>query len=397
MPASWRRPLGDASSYTGPLVTRVLAVVIAVVLPGCDRLFGLLELPVDSTRVPDCSDWPQPPTGLDPCNVATPSGSLVVDGLVTYHTDTGELDGGTPPASQLDTTSTPNVRIVSIDALSIRTSGQLRVVGPHPVVFVVHGAAEISGTLDASAWFDTTTWHPGPGGEAACVDGAGEPGPSGADGAGGGGGGGHGADGGDGGAGDAVGAGRHGNIEGSPTVSPLRGGCRGGTGGDGDGAGGLGGRGAGGVQVAARDAIVIASAGSIRANGGPGAGGNANNGGGGGGGSGGAILLEGASITAMAGTAICANGGGGGGGASDEGGDGAPGTPGTCTLVPAQGGLGGTGGGSSAGAGGASTTPAGPGKSGSEGGGGGGGGVGRIRLDAPTVPMLVGTITPVPV
>jgi hypothetical protein len=356
-----------------------LGVSFVALLGGCDRLFGLRSL---REAMPDVTldDWVNPPSNVDVDHVPAPTGALLISGTMIYHTDTGVLDGSAPPASMLDPGPNPDLRVVSVTALTVEPSGVLVIVGPHPVVFVVHGKARIDGTIDASARLDAM-WNAGPGGEVACTSGIGLNGISASGGAGGGGGGGFGAPGGAGGPCDGGGAVIGGMVEGSAAISPLRGGCRGGSGGTGAASGGAGGRGGGAVQLAVRDSLIMN--GEIRASGGPGGAGLANDGGGGGGGSGGAILLEASEIQIGNGAAVCANGGGGGGGASDNATNGVIGTIGLCAVSPAAAGAGGSGGGGAGGNGSYGAVAAGGGTSGaSEGAGGGGGGAGRIRIDA---------------
>jgi hypothetical protein len=339
-----------------------------------------------------CNAWPQPPTGVDPCTGPEPTGelNLCAAGTFVYSTTDGTMSGAPTPASQLDA----NVRIVAVNRLVICAGQTLTIIGAHPVIFVVHGAAEIAGTLDASASPDAQgVFQPGPGGDL-CGAGSGTNGANSSAGAGGGAGGGFGRAGGDGGSGDGIALVTGGAAEGTASLSPIRGGCRGGAGG-GDGnsseSGGPGGPGGGGVHLAVRDALVVT--GSVRAGGGPGLGGKAANAGGGGGGAGGGIFLDAASVQITG--AVCANGGGGGGGANDGGplevgGDGASGT---CALVAAMNGTGGTDNGKPGGKGGFGQVAAEDGVGADEGGGGGGGAVGRLRIKTLT-PAISGIVTP---
>lgn len=353
----------------------------------------------DDGDAPGCQAWTVTPSGIDPCAAPPPSGPLDLCNAASFElsTDDGLVDGTLAPSSMLLTTVTPNLRVIAVTSLSVCSGATLRIVGAHPVAFVVHGQADIDGTIDVSAWVDTSgatpVWNAGPGGETACTGGTGSSGTSSTGGAGGGAGGGFGGSGGSGGPGDGIGGVGGSGTEGTPALAPLRGGCAGGPGGDGDNNNrGAGGRGGGAIQIAARDMIEIA--GEIRASGGGGGGGAGSDCGGGGGGAGGGILLESTTVT-VTGT-LCANGGGGGGGASDGGGfnPGGPGELGACADAPAMAGGGGGGGGSAGGEGGFSTTAAKTGNGGSEGGGGGGGGVGRIHVRASGAPALSGTITP---
>ena len=386
---------------------RVLPLIVCVV--GCSFTPGAVsgngdasdatsDVPTDTSGdVPQgCTAWTVTPSGLDPCATPAPSGPLDLcsGGSFELSTDDGLINGATGPANTLLTSVTPNVRVVAVTNLSVCTGTSLHIVGVYPVAFVVHGGADIDGTINVSAWFDTSAavWNAGPGGETACTSGTGSAGTASNDGAGGGAGGGFGGGGGGGGPGDVVaGVGGPGS-EGSSLV-PLRGGCAGGLGGTGDNtARGVRGRGGGAIQIAARDMIEIT--GTIRASGSGGGGGFGSDCGGGGGGAGGAILLESAIVSATG--ALCANGGGGGGGASDGGSfaPGGAGALGTCALSAAMEGSAGSGGGSAGGKGGFGATAAESGNGGSEGGGGGGGGVGRIRVRASGAPTLSGTITP---
>lgn len=344
---------------------------------GGNAIDGRIDSPRDSVD-PLCSSWPQPPTGVDPCALA-PTGplDLCTAGTFVLDTATGSVVGQPGLATVLDTAPDPHVRVVAVDRLRVCSGATLRITGPHPIAFVVHGDAEIMGTIDVSAHdLGGGTWQPGPGGDVECDVGNGAAAITSSGGAGGGGGGGFGANGGTGGTSEGAGGAR-GVAEGG--LSPLRGGCRGGTGGDGDnsGSGGTRGNGGGAIQIAVRGTLT--SSGTIRAAGGPGLGGEDNDAGGGGGGSGGAILLEANALRLTAG-AVCANGGGGGGGANDQGGTGSDGALGTCSLSAAIGGAGAPSNGQRGGNGGFGVTPAQNGVGADEGAGGGGGGVGRIRL-----------------
>lgn len=373
-----------------------------------------VALPADAAQSPvdaesdagPCTPWPFTPTNVDPCELPSPEGNLVVTtGAYSYDTDTGVLTAPSGATSTPVSTvlvqggSFPEVRAVVVRDFTVGATSTLRVRGSRALAIVAWGTVTIVGSVDVSA--DTGASASAPGADVGC---GGARGTNATDatnataGAGGGGGGGFGNDGGDGGDGADSGSGKgtkgaKGGQVGNAQNSPLRGGCPGGRGGNSSATGGGGGGGGGALQISARDAIVLESTATVSAGGAGGLGGeagsnmNSGGGGGGGGGSGGAIFLESASVTVKAAARVCANGGSGGEGShgSSAGTDGVSGScsatsPATTVgivLVGGDGGNGSVGDGTGQNAGNGSPSMTG---SSAGGGGGGGGGPGRIRI-----------------
>ncbi len=168
------------------------------------------------------------------------------------------------------------------------------------------------------------------------------------------------------------------------TLVALRGGCNGGKGGNqsaGGNQGGAGGHGGGALYLIAKQTIVVASTGRIRATGAGGSGGPAQAGGGGGG-SGGFVVIE-APMIAIDGE-VSANGGGGGEGGANVGGTpiaGVSGADGGYGTTVAPGGVGTDNRFGYGGDGAAWMTATGVnGRNSDASGGGGGGAIGVIRL-----------------
>ncbi len=326
----------------------------------------------------DCSTWSYTPEHFDPCEIAPPSGSLVLTpGLWTYDTNSGaltdpNLDATFPASSLMAQTDGPEARVLSADSIEVQAGAELRAAGKRPLIMVSWSTLEVDGILDvtsrpviAGAGADPTE----------CP--VATPGADSADGAGGGGGGGFGSDGADGGAGldGASAAGAHSDASGTPTA--VRGGCAGARGGNAS--GGQGGSGGGALQLTARQSIAIRN--TLRAGGGGGGGAQGGRGGGGGAGSGGFIGLQAPVVTLTEAAVLAANGGGGGGGCDNHNAN--PGQEGQADAVAALGGEG-EGQGEPGGPGAYIDTAAGPGEDSSRGGGGGGGGVGFVLVWADT-------------
>lgn len=264
------------------------------------------------------------------------------------------------------TNGAPDVVVISVSSFSIAAGVTLTTTpGPRALAIMSAGDVTIAGVLEARAG-GTDGSDPCVGASQPAVDGNDYPG---------GGGGGFGTPGASGGAiTPAALGGAGGDATGTPTLIPLRGGCRGGN----DPANGIGfgGHGGGGLQITSSTRIEVA--GAINAPGLPGEGSA-------GGGAGGGILLEAPSVTVTGG--LFANGGGGGCGYEQP----TAGQPGQLSTTPASGGICAAGS-VRGGNGGAGTTPPTEGSSiaqsaGTEYAGGGGGAVGRIRIN--TVDMTV--------
>jgi hypothetical protein len=336
--------------------------------------------------------WGYVSTNFDNCMLPGSLPAVTVNG-----TETIVLSVTSLPKQTLTQSDGSEVTVIYLGGLTV--NAPLTINGNTPVIFAVDGDVVLNAEVRTNAGRDLA---------AHCAGAFGANGSNSTNGSSGGGGGGGGAaadDGGDGGDGDGdqKGAkGAKGTKIGPSTLSPLRGGCRGGNGGDRNGSGtpGVGGTGGGAIQIGARGSITINSSGRIDAKG---LGGTAatSQTGGGGGGAGGGIFLEANQVTIHSAGGLCADGGAGaeGGGSSITG---APGGLSPCTgvlraatLDLSSGGNGGSGGYRPDENGLAAL----PGNGGSSAGGGGGGGAaGWIRIRSIMAPSInvTAAITPAP-
>ncbi len=330
--------------------------------------------------------WSYTPTNFDPCKLPAPVG------LTVSTDDTIDTDATTLPKLAIVQSDGTTITVIHLSELSVSPLAMLTVNGTG-VVFAVDGTADIDGRITVVGGSDNDT-H--------CATSRGQTGTDSQDitgGAGGGGGGAAADDGADGGDGAGIDAGAKGakGAKVQSSLSPLRGGCRGGNGGrvGTQGQAALGGRGGGALQISTNTKIAVA--GMLDAAGRGGEGGTAAHVGGGGGGSGGGILLEGPEIELGFASRVCADGGSGGegGGVTVEGKDG---ERGACTsIAPARTATTQNSAGGGGGEGGFLVTPAGrPGEvaTSSGGGGGGGGGVGWIVIKSPKLDNQGAAITP---
>jgi hypothetical protein len=329
--------------------------------------------------------FPYDPSNVTLGDVANIGQNLDLNCDARFDTEAGGVGAFTnacgqqpPPVFRMPEGGGASISVVVVRGLTIESGGSLTVTGQHPVVFLVYGNADISGSIDVGARLNTS----GPGARIACDPSNGQPGQSNGGSGGGGGGAGLGGQGANGGQGAAGGpAGQGGGTSGNDNLIPLRGGCVGGAGANGTNPSGQGGGGGGGLQISVAQSLTVS--GQIISGGGGGRGGS-RHAGAGGGGSGGGILLEGNDVTVNAGATVAATGGGGGEGGPDQtlmppganGGDGA--------SQPGMGGVSGTGGGG--GSGGSGGGLGGPlqgfdGTFNRAGGGGGGGAAGRIHIN----------------
>jgi hypothetical protein len=288
---------------------------------------GVSDVDSDGDTTPNCHDgcpadpgtfaacFPYTQSNFNPTAInfsAAPSTTLNCGTTTINTSNTPATFGnwcGTQPVPIVQAQSGgPDVVIVPLFALTIASGATLRVTGSRPLILAVRGNVSIVGTIDASASGST----PGAGGNWSCGGSNGGSGSGSANfgaGAGGGGGAGFGTAGGVGGQGNHDNnTGSAGGSRGNANMTPLFGGCSGGSGGGCSNAGGAGG---GAIQISASGSLTVS--GSIKVNGGVGADGCSTEGGGAGGGSGGAILLEGAARDTSAAT-LNANGGSGGDG-----------------------------------------------------------------------------------
>jgi len=369
----------------------LLALVLATA--GCRQLLGLEDLPdgsIDdaghdaSDAHGECAAWVPASNHFVPCAVPPSEPLVLTAGVWTYDTDSSELRDPTSAVSVPfnyilpQPGGGPEVRILSIDRLTITAGAGLRVTGSHPLLIASWDETKIDGTINAASVRSGAVVELGPGandpGCQVAIDGHGT-----SD-AGGGGGGGFGAPGGAGGAGknNQNTGGSGGGVLASPQF--VVGGCAGGKGGVGSDGGA---RGAGGGAIEIASPIAIYVAGAIHA-GGSGGGGASNSAGGGGGGAGGYVGLDAPVVNSTEASILAANGGGGGTGCSN--GNGAPGDNGVVGDQPAAGGGTGCPGNVNGGAGGARAQPTGnPGLDSGNGGGGGGGGAGVVVVWAKMV------------
>jgi hypothetical protein len=246
-------------------------------------------------------------TALEPQHAAT---TTVIDCAAVLDTSgtprfAAWCSGAQPRLTLQPQTTGPELVVVALQALDVRSNGRLTITGTRPAVLVVFGAATVAGVIDASA----SGVAPGAGGDIGCGTSAGgdvATCSAGSDETGGGGGGGFGTAGGRGGDGDDCSGRDGGVVRGMPSLVPLLGGCHGGA------AGLCSGRGAGGgaFQLSVGGALTVT--GSLSANGGAGpARCSGTYVGGGGGGSGGAIRAEALALS-TAGATVQVNGGKGG-------------------------------------------------------------------------------------
>jgi hypothetical protein len=305
------------------------------------------------------------------CFAAPPPTPLTISAQTTINTDNSSMCATT-------VSSTSDYCVIA--ATSITVDATLRATGTKPLVLIASDAITVNQLIDVGSHRATQTTPEliGAGADpAACTPGT----PAGT--RGGGAGGSFTGQGGDGGGGAAGGLGGQ-AVNGTTTITELRGGCPG-QAGNGGGAG-TGGHGGGAVYLIAGNRIDIAGPGINAAGegGAPGAPSEGASSGAGGGGSGGMIGFDAPTITCA--SLLLANGGGGGEG-SGEGGPGAPGKDPSTTAGSAGGSGGATvGGNGGTGSAGPAAGPGGDGRNGSSttgrnngAGGGGGGGAGLIK------------------
>ena len=271
-----------------------------------------------------CTDHALPPAvNVDPKPFAAkflsaPQWSCTATGITTIDSHAGTvvsttcelgLLSTTNDVAQLDPTGSP-VFVVRLQGLQVTNGHVLRVIGDKPVVILVAGdvVVDTNGVIDASAAGATA----GPGGSPlTCTDHDSGLGTMGTNTGWGGGGGGFGTPGGQG----CYMTINGGAVNGSQLLTPLRGGCPGGT----SRGAGQGGAGGGAIEIAASGTIAIGATGpaNIVASGG---GGRNSDGGGNGGGAGGGILLVAPANPRLGALgALRAHGGSGTGGASSAG------------------------------------------------------------------------------
>ncbi len=286
-----------------------------------------------------CGGFDYMPGNLDPRSIdfgAQPSATLNCGGTTTVNSTDPDGAGpevatitnwcGTAPTPMaLDQSGGPQAVVIPLSGLTISGGNTLRLIGSRPVILVVAGDVNIDGLIDA----DANGTVAGAGGNWSCGASQGGNGSGNWEnyrGASGGGGGGFATAGGNGGLADSDpdvilfgdGTTDLGGSAGQPRadldLTPLVGGCAGGSAG---GCGTAGAAGGGAVQISASGTLNVNVTGTIRANGGNGAVpcGDTQEGGGTGGGSGGAILLE-STGGSMSGS-LEANGGNGGGNGED--------------------------------------------------------------------------------
>ena len=332
------------------------------------------------------TSWPYVPSNFDPALVPEADSGIVVDCLDLL-LDTQPVPAtftaiGCSPATILPAPgalvqlSFGEAVLFSASSLFIDAGARLTVVGTRPVILAISGDATIAGELLLMA----RATRAGAGADLNCAGAAGQSVSAGSGAGPGASGGAFGSPGAAGGAGTPDGGTPPNSTSpvGSPSLTPLQGGCSGGVG---TGAGGGDrGRAGGGIQVSSTRGLVVS--GLIGAPGEGGGGAAVGSFGGGGAGSGGGVLLEAVSLRLTASGRVLALGGGGGEGSSTQAGN--PGAPGNRTSgAPAPGGSGGSSRGGAGGAGASQTFPALAGSGGviQAGGGGGGAGVGRVRFN----------------
>jgi len=285
------------------------------------------------------------PSNFDPVGITHTATPTLACGVTVFDSTTLTFtnwcsDQPMPSITTRTQASGPDVVVLGFASLTLSDGATLQLIGDKPVTLAVYGDATINGTIDASG--STTT--PGAGGNWSCGASAGGNG-AGSCGGGGGGGGGagfatNGAVGGQSGAPGAAGVAR-----GNGNGSPLIGGCNGGNGGGC--ATVIGGGGGGAVQLSAAGTVTLGATARVLATGGAGLNGGCgcSESGGGGGGSGGAVVIEGSTVSTVAGASINADGGKGGNGVGGTaGGNGGTGTTAPVTPANSANGAGGGGG-----------------------------------------------------
>lgn len=346
---------------------------------------------IDAAPVPiDAPGTTCMPGFVDLCSQPAPTTPLLITGSQMIDTDTD------PRCRVVVQSNGRDVCVVMATTVQIGSGAVLSAFGSRPLVIASTTVLEIFGEIDVSSRRGGRT---GPNAQACVVARVPE---DDAGGAGGAAGGTFVAAGGAGGQGDGdssigVDGTALGGLPGpAVTLVTLRGGCTGGKGGNqsaGGNQGGAGGSGGGGLYLTAKQTIVVASTGRIRATGAGGSGGLAQAGGGGGG-SGGFVVIE-APMIAIDGE-ISANGGGGGEGGANVGGTpvtGVAGADGSYGTTGAPGGVGTDNRFGYGGDGAAWMTAGGvDGRGSNAAGGGGGGAVGVIRLLGPRTGS--GLVTP---
>jgi hypothetical protein len=245
-------------------------------------------------------------------DLATNAQPLTLTGTAIIDTSAGTVTNGGGAGIAVTSTTLPGTP-VEIFAISVKSlsAANITVRGTRALAILSDGDVTITGTVSLSA--DGPTAGPGSitTGTSACLGGNGTDGGNDISGDGGGG---FGSAGGTGGAAGVTPGGRAGAVDGSATLVPLRGGCRGGQ------IRNMAGGGGGAIQISARGRITVGAGAFIAANGGGGSGGLAT--GvfcllgtpcwvGAGGGSGGGILLEAAALTVAPTGGLVANGGSG--------------------------------------------------------------------------------------
>ena len=266
--------------------------------------------------VPTAPAFPYTPSNFTPAQLPASGGAMVASCDVTIDTQTGSggigwstCSGG--PAAPPSAVTPGGAVLILLESLTINSGVTVQAVGARPLIIAVGGAVVINGVLSANS-----TGVRGAGSDIACSSGAGESGNESGnpETAGGGGGGGFLTDGAQGSDGSHGGRkGDKGRQNGEGSLTPLRGGCRGGNGGHEAPGSATGGRGGGALQVSAGGTLTLGGSGSVTAQGEGGKGGQAGSrAGGGGGGSGGAIVLEASNLVIRGGSAVVANGGAGG-------------------------------------------------------------------------------------
>ncbi len=308
------------------------------------------------------------------CTLRLDTSGTMAATVVTGTTCAGLSVGNTIPSQVATQANGAQVMVVArTGTQTIPSTLRVEFVGTRPVVLLVRGSLTVDGTVSVSASGITDGAGDGP-----CTTGVGQSTVTSTGAAGGG-------------FGSAGAAGHNltanpattpGTVEGSASLEPLRGGCRGGQSVVNTSDTAVGGGAGGALQISVSGTLQVN--GRLLAAGGGGEGGTFNSGGAGGG-SGGAIFVESNTLTVAASGVIAANGGGGGQ-ADTNGGLGQNGQDGQASSTPARGGqstsfcteYGGNGAAGTAAAG----RPRPPqGCSPWVGtGGGGGGGAGRLRL-----------------
>jgi hypothetical protein len=145
---------GEAFVLDGPRSDKLLADT-----PRADKL--LADKLVPDKLLPDklvpldqkvCLTWTPKPVHFDPCTIPAPTAGLTLTtGTWTYNTDSNVLtspSGATSNPTSAVVTSGVQLRVVSVQLLSVPAGSTLRAVGALPLLIASWSTTQIAGTVD---------------------------------------------------------------------------------------------------------------------------------------------------------------------------------------------------------------------------------------------------------